>query len=175
MSDPGRDQDSTLGSHGNFFSIQNDTCIRLAVQNDINFGVFFVIMLACVRADFSQMYREGEFVSICKSPAGYATRAGDSREGSQIENCWLGWQFRRYRRGGSQAVRESGSDAKGKATEIHTRFRVSCPDLRSFTCFCWSSWVQCRPVWPAAADTRQQLLRIQFIPVGRNTPRAEAE
>ena len=100
MSDPGRDQDSTLGSHGNFFSIQNDTRIRLAVQNDINFGVFFVIMLAGVRADFSQMYRAGEFVSICKSPAGYATRAGDSREGSQIENCWLGWQFRRYRRGG---------------------------------------------------------------------------
>ncbi len=71
-----------MGCHRNFFSVQNHGCIRLAGQNHVNFSVLLVVMLACVGADFSQVYRAGEFVSICKSPAGYATRARDSREGS---------------------------------------------------------------------------------------------
>lgn len=72
-------QDGILGCHRNFFSIQNDDCIRLAGQNDVNFSVLLVVMLACVGADFSQVYRAREFVSIRKSPAGYPTRARDSR------------------------------------------------------------------------------------------------
>ena len=99
MSNSGRNEDGMMGCHRNFFSVQNHDCIRLAGQNDVNFSVLLVVMLACVGADFGQVYRAGEFVSICKSSAGCTTRARDSREGSQIENCWLGWQFRRYRGG----------------------------------------------------------------------------
>ena len=79
MSDSRGNQDGILWCHRNFFSVQNDDCIRLAGQNDVNFSVLLVVMLACVGADFSQMYRARKFVSIRKSSAGYATRASDSR------------------------------------------------------------------------------------------------
>jgi len=79
MSDSGWNQDGILGCHRNLFSIQNEDCIRLAGQNDVNFSVLLVVMLACVGADFSQVYRAREFVSIRKSSAGDATRARDAR------------------------------------------------------------------------------------------------
>ena len=79
MSDSRGTQDGILWCHRNFFSVQNDDCIRLAGQNDVNFSVLLVVMLACVGADFSQVYRAREFVSILKSSAGDAARARDAR------------------------------------------------------------------------------------------------
>jgi len=84
MSYSGGNQDGVLGCHRNFFSIQNDRGIRLASQNDVNFSVLLVVMLACIGADFSQVYRARKFISIGKGPPGYATWARDSWQGGQI-------------------------------------------------------------------------------------------
>jgi hypothetical protein len=52
--------------------------------------VFLVVMLACVLADLGQVHRAGNVVAICECSAGYTTRTGDPRQGSQIDNFWLG-------------------------------------------------------------------------------------
>ena len=92
MSDSRGNQNGILGCHRDLFPVQNDGSIRLAGQNDVNFSVLLVVMFACVGADSCQVYCAREFVSISKSPTSDTARAGDSRQGSQIDNCWLGWQ-----------------------------------------------------------------------------------
>ena len=79
MSDSGGNQDGVVGCNRKFFSVENNHRIWLAGQNDVNFSVLLMVMLACISADFSKVYRAREFASISKSPACYATGAGDSR------------------------------------------------------------------------------------------------
>ena len=99
MSDSGGDQNGVVGCHWNLFSVQNHDRIRLAGQDDVNFSVLLVVMLACISADLSQMYRSREFFSISKSSTGYATGTRDPWQRSQIENCWLGRQIQALQRG----------------------------------------------------------------------------
>lgn len=79
VSDPWGNQDSVLRRDRNFFSVENHDRIGLASQDDVNFSVLLVVMLACVDADFCQVYRARKFIPVSKSPSGYATRASDSR------------------------------------------------------------------------------------------------
>ena len=99
MPDSRRNQNGMLWCYRDLFSVQNDGSIRLASQNDVNFSMLLVVMLACIGADFSQMYRARKLVLVSKSPAGDATRTGDPRQGSQIDNFWLGWQGQALPRG----------------------------------------------------------------------------
>ena len=100
MPDSRRNQNGMLWCYWDLFSVQNDGSIRLASQNDVNFSMLLVVMLACIGADFSQVYRARKLVLVSKSPAGDATRTGDPRQGSQIDNFWLGWQGQALPRGG---------------------------------------------------------------------------
>ena len=84
MPDSRRNQNGMLWCYRDLFSVQNDGSIRLASQNDVNFSMLLVVMLACIGADFSQVYRARKFISIGKGPPGYATWARDSWQGGQI-------------------------------------------------------------------------------------------
>lgn len=100
MPDSWGNQNGMLWCHRDLFSVQDDGSIWLASQNDVNLSMLLVVMLACVSADFSQVYRARKLVLVSESPTGDATRAGDPRQGSQIDNCWLGWQDQALPRGG---------------------------------------------------------------------------
>ena len=114
MPDSWGNQNGMLWCHRDLFSVQDDGSIRLASQNDVNFSMLLVVMLACVGADFSQVYRARKLVLVSYSPTGDATRAGDPRQGSQIDNCWLGWQDQALPRGGmALVVQVWGVDTKG--------------------------------------------------------------
>ena len=66
-----------LGRYWDLLAVQNDSGIRLAIQDNVYFGVFFVVMLASVLTDLRQVHRAGEVVAICECPAGYAARTGN--------------------------------------------------------------------------------------------------
>jgi len=112
MPDSRRNENGMLWCYWDLFSVQNEGSIRLTSQNDVNFSMLLVVMLASIGADFSQVYRARKLVSVSKSPPSDATWAGDPRQGRQIDNCWLGWQGRRYRGEMANMVQVCGFVAK---------------------------------------------------------------
>lgn len=71
-------------------AIEFDGSVFRAFENDVNLGVFLMVMVTSIPVNLSEMDSSGKLWSVGEGPPGDAARARHAGKGGQVDDGGLG-------------------------------------------------------------------------------------